>query len=698
MKTFFAFSLSLIMLLLIRPRILPGQGLDDADVVLLLPASTESEEAELLAEAGGWMTAREAEGYSISPVALHTIAAWYGQTGGYGLSAEEIRLYLRAHYTDRADGGRYLQIFSRQEEAGGADYPRIPRYELVTATATVATDSPYGFTGQDSLDGGDGVVDIPDLDFSAPVFLVSRIPVTNSGDLEAGLGRALDYESAEFSRDLTLVAGMFAYPGDTAYLQSLNADQVDDESVRVFDTALYSSDYICTDASQRLCTYLADSSFRGGVVYNISHGGRTNLWAYYGGSWFINLASSDIGSLAADRLTIFVSLACANDSGDDNLARTIFGHMGAAVISASREVDPIDETYVMIGELTFLPNFFNGPNTLLQAVQATRYDYYEVCSADPESEDSLKAFNNILAFNVYGDGLITLPIPDPTPTPEPTVSPTATPSPELTMSPTATPLSSATPTPEPSPTPITAAGDFDGDGFSDPAIYRPSNGLWAVRGITRVYFGSSEDLPVPGDYSGNGTTGFAVFRGSSGLWAVRGLTRVYFGGPGDLPVPADYTGDGTSGIAVFRESSGLWAVRGLTRAYFGGPGDLPIPADYTGDGTAGIAVFRGSSGLWAVRGITRHYFGSSADRPVPADYDGDGTADPAVFRPSSGLWAARTITRAYFGSASDRPVPGAYRGDGTDRIGIFRPSSGLWAIRGTSRFYFGAVGDLPVTR
>ncbi len=157
MKTLF---LALVILTAARPAALRGQGLDDSDVVLLLPASTAIQETELLAEAADWLSAREAEGYSISPVALHTIAAWYGQTGGYELSAEEIRLYLRARYTDRADGGRYLQIFSRQEESPGADYPRIPRYELDTATATVATDSPYGFTGQDTLDGGDGVVDI----------------------------------------------------------------------------------------------------------------------------------------------------------------------------------------------------------------------------------------------------------------------------------------------------------------------------------------------------------------------------------------------------------------------------------------------------------------------------------------------------------------------------------------------------------
>jgi len=78
--------------------------------------------------------------------------------------------------------------------------------------------------------------------------------------------------------------------------------------------------------------------------------------------------------------------------------------------------------------------------------------------------------------------------------------------------------------------------DFDGDSRSDLAIFRPSSGLWAVRGVTRVYFGGSSDEPRPGDYNGDGVADIAIFRGSSGLWAVRDVTRVYFGGSTDTPI------------------------------------------------------------------------------------------------------------------------------------------------------------------
>ena len=120
------------------------------------------------------------------------------------------------------------------------------------------------------------------------------------------------------------------------------------------------------------------------------------------------------------------------------------------------------------------------------------------------------------------------------------------------------------------------------------------------------------------DFSGDGTGDLAVFREDSGLWAVRGVTRSYFGGTGDISVPGDYSGDRVDRAAIFRPSSGLWAVKGLTRTYFGGSGDEPMPGDYSGDGTSSFAIFRPSTGLWAVKGVTRVYFGSNDDEALGA--------------------------------------------------------------------------------
>jgi len=242
------------------------------------------------------------------------------------------------------------------------------------------------------------------------------------------------------------------------------------------------------------------------------------------------------------------------------------------------------------------------------------------------------------------------------------------------------------------------SGDYDGDGTSDIAIFRESSGLWAVREITRIYFGSPSDHPVPGDYSGNNVTDIGIFRSSSGLWAVRNVTRAYFGSSGDQPVPGDYDGDGYCDPGIFRNVSGLWAVRNFTRIYFGTHGDIPVPGDYDGDGTKDIGIFRKTIGLWALKNISRSYFGAINDETVPGDYDGDATWECGIFRPSTGLWAIRGVTRSYFGGSLDYPVPADYNGAGADIIGIFCPSSRLWAIRGVTQAYFGGLNDIPVAR
>jgi copper-binding protein NosD len=257
------------------------------------------------------------------------------------------------------------------------------------------------------------------------------------------------------------------------------------------------------------------------------------------------------------------------------------------------------------------------------------------------------------------------------------------------------------PSPTPGPTPemiVIDSGDYNGDGTSDIAIFRGSSGLWAIRGTTRLYFGSADDLPASGDYNGDATTDIAIFRASSGLWAVRGVTRSYFGSSIDTAVPGDYNGDGACDAAIFREASGLWALRGVTRVYFGASGDTVVPGDYNGNGSKDIGIFRGSSGLWALKNISRLYFGNSNDSPIPGDYDGDNAWGVGIFRPSSGLWAIRGVTRAYFGGSSDQPVPADYDGSGMDSIGIFRAGSGLWAVNGVTRIYFGSSADIPVTR
>src|SRR5437016_322712 len=79
-------------------------------------------------------------------------------------------------------------------------------------------------------------------------------------------------------------------------------------------------------------------------------------------------------------------------------------------------------------------------------------------------------------------------------------------------------------------------------------------------------WGTSGDIPVRGDYDGDGTTDFAVWRPSTGQWFIipssnsSNFIVQQWGMGGDIPVHEDYDGDGKTDFAVLRPSSGTWYI------------------------------------------------------------------------------------------------------------------------------------------
>ncbi len=261
--------------------------------------------------------------------------------------------------------------------------------------------------------------------------------------------------------------------------------------------------------------------------------------------------------------------------------------------------------------------------------------------------------------------------------------------------------------------------DFDGDGRSDVAAFRPSDGTWyhwasSGRGLRGIRFGQAGDIPVAADYDGDGITDAAVYR--NGQWYIlgsaAGFSSAGFGLPTDVPLPGDFDGDGKADFAVFRQSNGTWYIMGSTTGFkavqFGISTDLPVSADFDGDGRADPAVYR--DGTWYILGSTAGFkaiqFGIAGDKPVQADYDGDGRADVAVYR--GGTWYILSSTAGFsavqFGIASDTPVPADYDGDGRTDIAVYRSSDTYWyilnssqsgnAVGGFSSMQFGTAGDL----
>jgi hypothetical protein len=275
-------------------------------------------------------------------------------------------------------------------------------------------------------------------------------------------------------------------------------------------------------------------------------------------------------------------------------------------------------------------------------------------------------------------------------------------------------------------------GDFDGDGKTDIAIYRPSLGdWWALQsgdgGYAHANWGVSTDIPVPGDYDGDGKADFAIFRPSTGTWYIlksstNNTTSVVtaWGLSTDIPVPGDYDGDGKTDIAIFRPSSGTWYVlrssdNTFTAQSWGINTDIPVPGDYDGDGKADIAIYRPSSGTWYVlkssdNTFTATSWGTSTDIPVRGDFDGDGKIDIAIFRPSTGTWYIlksstnnTTFVSTAWGVSTDVPVPGDYDGDGKTDVAVFRPSTGTWYVLQSSNstfvsYQWGSSGDVPVIK
>jgi hypothetical protein len=221
---------------------------------------------------------------------------------------------------------------------------------------------------------------------------------------------------------------------------------------------------------------------------------------------------------------------------------------------------------------------------------------------------------------------------------------------------------------------VPTPGDFDGDGASDLGVYRYASGYWYIRKMADqelAIFGGSYwagpklamsggFTPVAGDYDGDGLTDPAMYNEKGGLWSGLFSASGYayisgiFGGPGYVAIPADYDADGLTDPAVYNETTAQWYVLYSSDGYrinsgiFGGPGYTAAPADYDGDGKADGCVYMESTGLWIILPSSTlsasgyvpvsGVFGGPGFVPVPADYTGDGMADAAVYDEATGNW------------------------------------------------------------
>ncbi|MCL2623880.1 MAG: SpaA isopeptide-forming pilin-related protein, partial [Planctomycetaceae bacterium] len=215
------------------------------------------------------------------------------------------------------------------------------------------------------------------------------------------------------------------------------------------------------------------------------------------------------------------------------------------------------------------------------------------------------------------------------------------------------------------------AGDFNGDGISEMAIF--FNGYWFI------------------DLNGNGIWD------EDDLWAKMGSDT-------DQPVVGDWDGDGKADIGVFGPE---WAGdKNALRSEPGLPTDLnrkvavrpknvpPNPQDAPTEVRAMKQSTRGRVRLDVIDHVFR--YGSETDRAVVGDWNGDGSKKIGVYRNGTwhidyngnGQWDAGDIEAKTNAQPGDIPIVGDFTGEGVDRIGLYTPSTGRVIVDTNGNFQF----------
>jgi PKD repeat protein/pimeloyl-ACP methyl ester carboxylesterase len=372
---------------------------------------------------------------------------------------------------------------------------------------------------------------------------------------------------------------------------------------------------------------------------------------------------------------------------------------------------PVSSTPVPIfAPLVSLPTVAKAPPSVPTPIPSS--------SLSPQTPDRSRS----AGCGTPGDMTCNGPLLQPTPdmggtniiseTPQPSASPlpveASTPVP-LTPTPESSPLVVSWGTSEDIPVPE----DYDGDNKADLAVWRPTNATWYVllssasgrsdiSGVLTQVWGSREDKPISADYDGDGRSDIAVWRPQTQKWLIlnssggisikqRGKNNRSHGFA--LPLWGDYNGDGIMDVALWHSSAdqsdiNMISLNKLIVYKWSTPGDIPISGDFDGDGKSEIAVWRPSEGAWYIpfssAGSMILPWGSPGDIPVPADYDGDNQTDIAVWRPGEGTWYILLSSKGIFiqplGRQGDIPVPADYDGDKKADLAVWRPQDGTWYI------------------
>lgn len=280
-----------------------------------------------------------------------------------------------------------------------------------------------------------------------------------------------------------------------------------------------------------------------------------------------------------------------------------------------------------------------------------------------------------------------------------------------------------------------AYNDYDGDGKTDPTVFRPSDGIWysqmSLTGSTKYQnWGIATDITAQNfDFDGDGLADYAAIRvnpNTGGLTTyilqteLNAMRVEQFGNAalGDQIGTGDFDGDGKYDVGIFRNGQWIYieSSTNIVRYFnWGTTNDTPTNGDFDADGKTDFTVVRTVAGqyVWYIRQSSDGQakivqFGQTGDSYLNrSDFDGDGKSDISVRRTISGSHFYYTLRSSdnqvivtQWGITNDSIRFGDYDGDGKTDLGTIRNENGnlVWYVLQSSNgqqrnYYWGTAGD-----
>ena len=272
---------------------------------------------------------------------------------------------------------------------------------------------------------------------------------------------------------------------------------------------------------------------------------------------------------------------------------------------------------------------------------------------------------------------------------------------------------------------VSVASDYNGDGYSDAALYSRStntftatltsgsslvSGMSSLTGLVAGVAITGTAVPSGTTIQSVNTSGFTgiLLSGSALVTGISSTTGLFAGenvtGTG-IPAGATIQTVNSSTAITLSAAATAQGTQNLTAT------TLTLSASATASGSQSLTA---SFGEWLVKNTSvgpanpaafwiayGTAFGPSNVTPFQGDFDGDGLTDLAYYQSSTATWymddsKSNTMTSFVLGTPNvSIPVVGYFNANGPEEAAVY--TNGVWTFaNGSPSVSFGGVGDIPV--